>query len=61
MKKKEEQSMFTQKLIKTSFFQKCAINKMWDVKRELIKIFTGTATSCFDADGKPINRPNSII
>jgi hypothetical protein len=32
-----------------------------DVKRELIKIFTGTATSCFDADGKPINRPNSII
>lgn len=32
-----------------------------DIKRELIQIFTGTATSCFDADGKPINRPNSII
>jgi hypothetical protein len=32
-----------------------------DIKRELIKIFTGTATSCFDVNGKPINRPNSII
>jgi uncharacterized protein (TIGR02646 family) len=32
-----------------------------NIKRELIKLFPGTATSCFDPDGKPIDRPNSII
>jgi hypothetical protein len=32
-----------------------------DIKRELIKSFTGTAISCFDPEGKPIDRPNSII
>lgn len=32
-----------------------------DMKRELIKLFPGTAMSCFDSDGKPIDRPASII
>jgi uncharacterized protein (TIGR02646 family) len=32
-----------------------------DIKRELIKLFLGTAISCFDPDGKPIDRPNLII
>jgi uncharacterized protein (TIGR02646 family) len=32
-----------------------------DIKRELIRLFPGTARSYFDPDGKPIERPNSII
>jgi uncharacterized protein (TIGR02646 family) len=32
-----------------------------DIKRELIRLFPGTARSCFDPDGKPIDRPNPII
>jgi uncharacterized protein (TIGR02646 family) len=32
-----------------------------DIKRELINLFPGTAISCFNADGKPIARPNSIV
>jgi hypothetical protein len=32
-----------------------------DIKRELIKSFPGTAISCFDQNGNPIARTNSII
>lgn len=32
-----------------------------DIKRELIKSFAGTAISCFDPKGNPIERPNLII
>lgn len=32
-----------------------------DIKRELIKSFPGTAISCFDPNGNPIDRPNSMI
>ena len=32
-----------------------------NVKKELIQLFTGTATSCFDQNGKPIGRQNGII
>jgi uncharacterized protein (TIGR02646 family) len=32
-----------------------------DIKRELIKSFPGTAISCFDPNGDPIDRPNLII
>jgi uncharacterized protein (TIGR02646 family) len=33
-------------------------NNYPDIKRELIRLFPGTATSCFDPEGKPIDRPN---
>jgi uncharacterized protein (TIGR02646 family) len=36
-------------------------NDYSDIKRELIRLFPGTARSCFDADGKPIDRPSLII
>jgi uncharacterized protein (TIGR02646 family) len=31
------------------------------IRKGLIKLFPGTAISCFDPDGKPIDRPNPII
>jgi hypothetical protein len=36
-------------------------NKYPNLTKELIKLFPGTAISCFDPDGKPIERPISII
>ena len=32
-----------------------------EVKRGLIQIFAGTASTCFDPDGKSLNRPGRII
>lgn len=32
-----------------------------DIQRQLIDLFPGTSPSCFDANGKPINRPGGII
>jgi uncharacterized protein (TIGR02646 family) len=32
-----------------------------DVKKELIKLFPGTATDCFDLNGKPLNRPDGSV
>ncbi|MGK7873382.1 MAG: HNH endonuclease [Xenococcaceae cyanobacterium] len=32
-----------------------------DIKRGLIQLFPGTAPTCFDPDGKPLNRPGRII
>jgi uncharacterized protein (TIGR02646 family) len=36
-------------------------NNYPNLKKELIKLFPGTAISCFDPDGKLIERPNSMI
>lgn len=32
-----------------------------NIRTELIKLFPGTARTCFDPDGKPIDRPSAII
>lgn len=32
-----------------------------DVKKELIKSFPGTAMGCFNAHGKPLNRPGGSV
>lgn len=32
-----------------------------EVKRDLILVFTGTAPTCFDPNGKPLNRPSGAI
>lgn len=32
-----------------------------DIKQKLIQRFPGTSPSCFDPDGKPLNRPGRII
>jgi hypothetical protein len=32
-----------------------------DIRKELIKLFPGTALSCFDSNGNPIDRPTPII
>lgn len=32
-----------------------------EIKTELIKSFPGTASSCFDAEGNPVNRPSGNI
>jgi len=32
-----------------------------EVRRDLIRVFTGTAPTCFDPDGKPLSRPGGAI
>ena len=32
-----------------------------EVKRDLILVFTGTTPTCFDPDGKPLNRLGGAI
>ncbi|MEL7360290.1 MAG: hypothetical protein AAFV85_13205 [Cyanobacteria bacterium J06634_6] len=32
-----------------------------EMKVALIKLFPGTAPSCFDLDGKALNRPDGVI
>jgi uncharacterized protein (TIGR02646 family) len=56
----EARNLVLEVAINNGFFSvwMTVFNDYPDIKRELIKSFLGTAISCFDPNGNPIDRPN---